>query len=72
MSEIEQIEAWRQFEQETMSVLQENYVDKARKEIDDAINEVVAKKGIAALFNSNQLLRGGIDITEDVQKALKQ
>ena len=72
LSEIEQIEAWRNFEQETMKDLQENYIDKARHEVDIAIDEVLAQKGISVLFNGNQLLRGGIDITHDVQEVLKK
>ena len=57
--------------QERLAVREQQLVKPIYDQVDAAIKTVADAKGIAVVFNSNQIVYGGTDITDDVIKKLK-
>lgn len=72
LPEQERAAAWQKKNDEIMKEMQETYVAPAEKEINEAVDKVLAEKGIKTCLANANVFRGGVDITEEVLQKVRK
>ncbi len=66
LPEQERLQAWQAKNEEIMRDMQKQYVEPARKEIDETVDKVLDQNGIKTCLLNTNVFRGGVDITDEV------
>lgn len=57
---------------ERVAAKEAELIKPVRKKVDDAINTVVGKKGLAVVVDKHAVVYGGLDVTSDVNNELRK